>query len=128
MPMFGGEERTDGDVHNQYLPVLSLKRMDWHWKVFLPEGANRNHECAHPFKMTTVLEERFPPVLVAAAGYDLLRDWQLKYYEWLNEMKHNVRLLMYPDAIHGFYLYTKCEEWKKLVGEMKAFVDEHKSH
>ncbi|KAJ3696750.1 hypothetical protein LUZ61_000455 [Rhynchospora tenuis] len=126
-PMFGGEERTDGDIQNQNLPVLTMQRLDWYWKVILPEGADRNHEFAHPFGTTSKLEERFPPVLVFAAGYDILRDWQLKYYEWLNEMQHNVRLVKFPDSFHAFYLYTKCEEWKKLVEDMKTFIDEHKN-
>ncbi|KAJ4733803.1 alpha/beta-Hydrolases superfamily protein [Rhynchospora pubera] len=126
-PMFGGEKRTDGDIQNQNLPVLTMQRMDWYWKVILPEGADRNHEFAHPFGATTKLEERFPPVLVVAAGYDILRDWQLKYYEWLNEMQHNVRLVMFPDSFHAFYLSRQCEEWMKLIDEMKKFVEEHRS-
>ncbi|KAJ1696434.1 hypothetical protein LUZ63_004946 [Rhynchospora breviuscula] len=126
--MFGGEERTDADIQNQNLPAIRIERMDWYWKVFLPEGANRNHECAHPFGEKIQLEEQFPPVMVVSAGYDALRDWQLKYYEWLKEMKHDVKLAFYPDAIHGFFLFRECEEWPKLVDEMKQFIDEHRSH
>ncbi|KAF5194725.1 Gibberellin receptor gid1c [Thalictrum thalictroides] len=42
-PFFGGVERTDSEIQLKGVPIISVDRADWHWKVFAPEGANRDH-------------------------------------------------------------------------------------
>ncbi|GAY55862.1 hypothetical protein CUMW_167360 [Citrus unshiu] len=42
-PFFGGEERTQSEEDlNDITPLVSLKRTDWMWKAFWPEGSDRD--------------------------------------------------------------------------------------
>ena len=38
-----------------------------------------------------------------------------------------VRVLEYPDAVHGFHAFPELADSGKLVEEMKLFVKEHRS-
>ena len=42
------------------------------------------------------------PALIIAAGQDPLRDDAVRYAEALQQAGVAVRLLLYPDAVHGF--------------------------
>ncbi|XP_072147484.1 probable carboxylesterase 18 [Setaria viridis] len=47
-PYFGGEKRTPIEMRMEGVaPVANMRRSDWVWKAFLPEGSNRNHLAAH---------------------------------------------------------------------------------
>uniref|UniRef100_N1QT17 Putative gibberellin receptor GID1L3 n=1 Tax=Aegilops tauschii TaxID=37682 RepID=N1QT17_AEGTA len=47
-PCFGGEERTEAELRLEGVaPMLNMRRTDWSWRAFLPEGADRNHLPAH---------------------------------------------------------------------------------
>lgn len=47
-PCFGGEERTEAELRLEGVaPMLNMRRTDWSWRAFLPEGADRNHPAAH---------------------------------------------------------------------------------
>ncbi|KAJ3675499.1 hypothetical protein LUZ60_004541 [Juncus effusus] len=127
-PFFGGEERTEAEIRNQYMPVLTIPRIDWYWKAFLPQGADRNHEAAHVFgENSPKLEELFPPILVVVGGFDILKDWQLKYYDWLKRQGKNVKLVEYPEAIHAFYAFPNIEDSGKLIEVMTEFIGKQKS-
>ena len=38
-----------------------------------------------------------------------------------------VKVVEYPDAIHGFHAFPEIADTGKLVEEMKLFVEEHRS-
>jgi acetyl esterase/lipase len=127
-PYFGGEERTKAELRLEGVPVVSMARADWGWKVFLPEGADRNHEAAHVFGAAAEkLEEAFPPAMVVVGGYDPLQDWQKRYYEMLKARGKVAKLVEYPDVVHGFYGFTDFVESGKLIEEMKEFIREQRS-
>ncbi|KAJ3669610.1 hypothetical protein LUZ60_011560 [Juncus effusus] len=127
-PAFGGEDRTDSEIRLEGVPVLSMASIDWTWKAFLPEGADRNHDAVNVFdSIETGIEAAFPPVLVVVGGFDPLFDWQKRYYETLKEKEKKVKLVEYPNAIHAFYLFEKYEETQNLLKEMKSFVEENRS-
>lgn len=105
-PFFGGEERTESEIRLTRSPLITVERTDWHWKVFLPEGENRDHEAANVFgpKYTDISGLKgFPPTLLFVGGFDPLQDWQKRYFEGLKKSGITVKLVEYPHAIHAFY-------------------------
>lgn len=74
------------------------------------------------------LAEAFPPAMVVIGGFDLLKGWQARYVAALREKGKAVRVVEYPDAIHGFHAFPELADSGKLVEEMKQFVQEHSSN
>ena len=126
-PFFGGEERTDAEVALDRVSALSVAGTDHYWREFLPEGATRDHEAARVCGDGVELAEAFPPAMVVIGGFDLLKDWQARYVEALRRKGKPVRVLEYPDAVHGFHAFPELADSGKLVEEMKLFVKEHRS-
>ncbi|CAN6206270.1 unnamed protein product [Urochloa humidicola] len=126
-PFFGGEERTDAEVELDRVSALSVAATDYYWREFLPEGATRDHPAAHVCGDGVEVAEAFPPVTVAIGGFDLLKDWQARYVETLQGKGKAVRVVEYPDAVHGFHVFPELADSGKLVEEMKRFVQEHRS-
>ncbi|XP_052161518.1 probable carboxylesterase 18 [Oryza glaberrima] len=129
-PFFGGEERTEEEVGLDKASLsLSLARTDYFWREFLPEGATRDHAAARVCGGERVeLAEAFPPAMVVIGGFDLLKGWQARYVAALREKGKAVRVVEYPDAIHGFHAFPELADSGKLVEEMKLFVQEHSSN
>ncbi|CAN6169010.1 unnamed protein product [Urochloa humidicola] len=125
---FGGEERTAAELRLEGVaPVVNMRRSDWSWKAFLPEGADRNHQAAH----VTVeagpepdLAEAFPPAMVVVGGFDPLQDWQRRYAGMLRRKGKAVQVVEFPEAIHGFYIFPELADAGKVVKAIKAFMDE----
>ncbi|XP_062190021.1 probable carboxylesterase 18 [Phragmites australis] len=127
-PFFGGEERTGAEVAlDRAIPSLSMAVTDHFWREFLPEGATRDHEAARVCDEGVELAEAFPPAMVVVGGFDLLKDWQTRYVETLRGKGKAVRMVDYPDAIHGFHAFPELADSGKLMEEMKLFVQEHRS-
>ncbi|WOL14283.1 putative carboxylesterase 18 [Canna indica] len=128
-PYFGGEERTEAEVRLAGAPMVSVERTDWLWRAFLPEGADRDHEAVNVFgpRATGELEAALPEAMLVVGGFDPLQDWQRRYYEGMTTRGKAVRLLEYPDAIHGFYAFPELKQSEALIEEMKAFVEAHRS-
>ena len=106
---------------------LSVAAADYYWREFLPEGATRDHTAAHVCGEDAEVAESFPPAMVVIGGFDLLKDWQARYVEALRGMGKPVKVVEYPDAIHGFHAFPEIADTGKLVEEMKLFVEEHRS-
>ena len=123
-PFFGGEERTNSEVQFSKSPMLSLEQADWYWKAFLPDGSNRNHPAAHVFGPGAgdLPDEKFPMTLLIVGGRDQLRDWGMKYYEWLKESDKEVDLVEYPNAIHGFYAVPQLKDCSLLIRDVNDFI------
>ena len=127
-PFFGGEERTDSELRlDGAAPIVSIDRTDWMWRAFLPPGADRTHEAASfasPAAAAGLDSPAFPPVLVAIGGYDPLQDWQRRYGEMLRARGKYVRVVEYPDAIHGFYTIPMFDDARDLIIRIAEFVAE----
>ncbi|XP_023760676.1 probable carboxylesterase 18 [Lactuca sativa] len=125
-PFFGGEERTDSETRLAGTPLVSLKRTDWMWKAFLPEGEGFNRD--HPIinvsgpKAVDLSEIKLPPVMVVVAGFDVLRDWQIRYYEWLKKSGKEVCIFEYPNMCHAFYIFPELPESGQLIDKVKDFI------
>ncbi|KAL6657492.1 hypothetical protein ACP70R_005272 [Stipagrostis hirtigluma subsp. patula] len=125
-PYFGGEERTESELRLEGVaPVVNMRRSDWSWRAFLPEGADRNHPAAHVTGEAgpePELPEAFPPAMVVIGGLDPLQDWQRRYAAMLRRQGKAVRVVEFPEAIHGFYIFPELADAGELVKEIKAFM------
>ncbi|CAN6362691.1 unnamed protein product [Urochloa humidicola] len=128
-PFFGGEERTPAELRlgGGAAPIVSVARADWMWRAFLPPGADRTHEAADaasPAATAGIDSPAFPPVMVVVGGYDPLQDWQRRYGEMLRARGKDVRVVEYPDAIHGFYTIPWFDDARDLMVRIAEFVAE----
>lgn len=126
-PFFGGEERTEAEIELAGVDLLvSVSRTDWMWNAFMPEGEgmDRDHEVINVSGKNaaniSVLD--FPATLVVAAGFDSLKDWQRRYYEWLKNNGKEAYLVEYPNMIHAFYVFPELAESGHLISQLKDFI------
>ncbi|XP_076934788.1 putative carboxylesterase 18 [Bidens hawaiensis] len=125
-PFFGGVERTKSEKEYEVNVALSLNRTDWYWKVFMPTGEDYNRD--HPIinvsgpKAIDISNMEFPATIVVVAGFDVLKDWQKKYYEWLKNSGKEAYLVEYPNTCHGFYALPELPESGYLMSELKDFM------
>ncbi|KAL6841880.1 hypothetical protein ACP4OV_028392 [Aristida adscensionis] len=128
-PYFGGEERTAAELRLEGVaPVVNMRRSDWSWRAFLPEGADRNHPAAHVTGEAgpePELAEGFPPAMVVVGGLDPLQDWQRRYAGMLRRKGKAVRVVEFPGAIHAFYIFPELADAGPVVKDIKAFMDEN---
>ncbi|GJN10857.1 hypothetical protein PR202_ga28993 [Eleusine coracana subsp. coracana] len=128
-PFFGGEERTAAEVDfDRATPSLFAAATDYYWRAFLPVGAMRDHAAARVCGEGVELAAAFLPAMVVIGGFDLLKDWQARYAETLRDKGKNVRVVEYPDAVHGFHMFPELADSGKFMEEMKMFVEEHRSN
>ncbi|XP_071699787.1 probable carboxylesterase 18 [Rutidosis leptorrhynchoides] len=126
-PFFGGEERTNSEMElNGIAPILKMKHTDWFWNAFLPldEPQTRDHPLINVSGPNSVdiSKTDFPATMVVVAGFDILRDWQLRYYEWLKNSGKETYLVDYPNMFHVFNIFPELPESEKLLSEMKEFI------
>ncbi|KAI4347422.1 hypothetical protein L6164_008237 [Bauhinia variegata] len=123
-PFFGGVERTEAETRLVGMPLVSVPRTDWIWKVFLPDGSDRDHEAANVSgpNAVDISGMDYPKTLVVVAGFDPLRDWQKRYYEWLRKSGKEAQLIEYPDMIHAFYIFPELPESSQLITQVKDFI------
>ncbi|KAI3709251.1 hypothetical protein L2E82_39011 [Cichorium intybus] len=125
-PFFGGEERTDSEIRLTGAPVVSVKRTDWIWKAFLPEGEgfNRDHPIVNVSgpNAVDISEKDLPPIMVVVGGFDALHDWQKRYYDWLKKSGKEAYLLEFPNMCHAFYIFPELPESAQLIEQMRDFI------
>ncbi|WJX71686.1 hypothetical protein P8452_55656 [Trifolium repens] len=124
-PFFGGEERTEAEIRLEGSPLVSMARTDWHWKVFLPEGSDRDHGAANASgpNAENLSGLYYPDTLVFVAGFDPLKDWQKRYYDWLKKCGKKCELIEYPTMIHAFYIFPNLSESTQLILQVKDFIN-----
>ncbi|KAL8458408.1 hypothetical protein ACS0TY_036068 [Phlomoides rotata] len=131
-PFFGGEERTESEVRLKKAPVLDVKQTDWMWRLFLPEGEDRDHRAVNIWKNSEGEKEMktldFPDVLVIVGGYDPLQDWQRRYAEGMNKCGKEVEVIEYPNAFHGFYAFPQLTEFPAFVTSVTQFIHKKQSY
>lgn len=131
-PFFGGEGRTESEIKLDGTPLVSIKRTDWMWKAFLPqgEGFDRDHPIINVSgpKAVDISKIEFPPTMVVVSGFDALHDWQKRYYEWLKRSGKEVYLFDYPTMCHAFYIFPELPESTQLFGQMSEFINKISSN
>ncbi|KAI3836549.1 hypothetical protein MKX03_033037 [Papaver bracteatum] len=126
-PFFGGEERTESEIRLHGAPVIpSVQHCDRHWKMFVPEGSNRDHEAVNVFGPNSKTDlsklKAFPATLVFIGGFDPLQDWQRRYYDGLKSFGKEAYLVEYHNVIHAFYMIPDFQESFLLINEVKRFI------
>ncbi|KAJ0780555.1 putative carboxylesterase [Helianthus annuus] len=126
-PFFGGEERTDSEIRLAgSAPILSTKLTDWLWNAFMPLGEpyNRDHPIINVSGPNSVDISKmdFPATMVVVAGFDILRDWQIRYYKWLKKSGKEAYLVDYPNMFHDFCFFPELPESDQLILEVKDFL------
>ncbi|XWS41223.1 hypothetical protein CRYUN_Cryun17cG0062400 [Craigia yunnanensis] len=123
-PFFGGEERTDSELQLVGSLLVSVPRADWCWKAFLPKGSNRDHGAANVSgpNAEDISGLDFPETMVVVGGFDPLKDWQMRYYEWLRKSGKEASLMEYPNMIHAFYVFPHLPEAFHLVMQIEKFI------
>ncbi|XVF58907.1 hypothetical protein PTKIN_Ptkin07bG0103600 [Pterospermum kingtungense] len=123
-PFFGGEERTEAEKQLLGAFLVSVPRTDWCWKVFLPSGSNRDHGavnvCGPNAEDIGGLD--FPKTMVVVGGFDPLKDWQRRYYEWLKASGKEATLIEYENMMHAFYIFPELPEASQLIMQIKDFI------
>ena len=111
-PYFGGEESTAAEAEAEAMAPSSEfdpgKNFDQMWRLALPDGATRDHPAANPFgpESAPLDDVRFPPVLVAKAGRDRMRDRVAEYVARLRAMGKPVELAEFEGQGHGFFVFA----------------------
>ncbi|KAJ4967515.1 hypothetical protein NE237_019364 [Protea cynaroides] len=125
-PFFGGEERTESEIRLAKAPLISVERTDWMWKVFLPEGENRDHEAVNVSgsRAIDINGVKYPATMVVVGGFDPLQDRQRDFYKWLKRNGKTVKLVEYPNAIHAFYVFPELPEASEFITEARNFIHE----
>ncbi|KAI3694743.1 hypothetical protein L1987_77713 [Smallanthus sonchifolius] len=121
---FGGEKRTESEiVLDGTAPILTLKRTDWFWNAFLRAGDRDDGivNVSGPNALD-ISKIDFPPTMVVVGGFDILRDWQIRYYQWLKKSGKEAYLVDYANMFHVFFLYPELPESDQLISEVKGFV------
>ena len=85
-------------------PMLRRRTLDWYGRRYLPQGLETSLAYDDPQVSPLYASDHagLPPALIFAAGQDPLRDDALRYAEVLERARVPTRLVLYPEAIHGF--------------------------
>lgn len=85
-------------------PILTKAIMDWFGRRYLPQGLADSLTSDDPWvsPLFAVDHRDLAPALIIAAGQDPLRDDATRYGEALSVAGVANRVIIYPEAIHGF--------------------------
>ncbi|GAB2232261.1 hypothetical protein Droror1_Dr00011293 [Drosera rotundifolia] len=129
-PFFGGMDRTESEIRLRSNPVLTPEAADWCWRAFLPVGSDRDHPAVNVFGprategYLSALD--YPPTMLVIGGLDPLQDWQRRFRDGLARAGKAVRLVEYPDMMHGFYVMDpSLAEIEMLVREAREFIAQY---
>ncbi|KAK7364218.1 hypothetical protein VNO80_12718 [Phaseolus coccineus] len=124
-PFFGGQERLESEIRITQDPLVSLEVTDWYWKAFLPSGSDRDHEVVNVSGPNAVYISGldYPKTLLVVAGFDPIKDWQRRYYEWLRKSGKDIEIIEYPNMIHGFHLFPILPEASQFLSHVNHFIN-----
>lgn len=85
-------------------PVAGRPVLDWYGRQYLPQDGPNRLDYADPRISPIHAHDHrgLPPALLIAAGQDPLRDDAIRYGEVLTAAGVTNRVIVYPDALHGF--------------------------
>lgn len=128
-PFFGGEDRTKSETELAGVDVVvTTQRTNFMWNALMGEGYgdawDRNHQVINVSgpKAADISKVNLPATMVVVAGFDSLKDWQKRYYEWLKKSGKEAYLVEYPTTIHAFYIFPELPESTLLITELKNFI------
>ncbi|KAL6909962.1 hypothetical protein ACP4OV_001220 [Aristida adscensionis] len=114
---------------------FTLDMLDKFLALALPEGATKDHPFTCPMGTQAPPLESvpLPPLLVAVAENDLIRDTNLEYIDALRAAGKEVEVLINRGMSHSFYLNKYAvdmdpvtgERTRELIDAVKSFVSRH---
>ncbi|KAL6610216.1 hypothetical protein ACP70R_040185 [Stipagrostis hirtigluma subsp. patula] len=114
---------------------FTLDMLDKFLALALPEGATKDHPFTCPMGTQAPPLESvpLPPLLVAVAEHDLIRDTNLEYCDALRAAGKDVEVLINRGMSHSFYLNKYAvdmdpvtgERARELIDAVKGFVSRH---
>ncbi|CAM0905406.1 unnamed protein product [Alopecurus aequalis] len=109
MPAFFSEQPTQSELNTPATAFLTRKVSDTYCRLFLPTGADKDHQLVNPFAPDSPSLDTLDVgrMLVVAAEDDLLRDKNVEYAERLRaargEENDEVELLVFAGEEHAFF-------------------------
>lgn len=92
----------------------------------LPIGVNKDHPFSNPLAADapSLADAAIPPVMVAVASEDLLKDRGVAYYEALKKAGKEAELFMSENEGHVFFLQTEdADKVRPLFQGMANFLN-----
>ncbi|KAI9160316.1 hypothetical protein LWI28_007039 [Acer negundo] len=109
-------------------PLLTRDMVNKFMSLALPDGATKDFPITCPMgPLALPLDDlKFPPMLVAVAEMDLIRDSELEYCEAMKEASKEVEILVNHGMGHCFYLNPETTtQTNKLIEEIVNFIVKH---
>uniref|UniRef100_A0A2P2N3D6 Putative carboxylesterase 15 n=1 Tax=Rhizophora mucronata TaxID=61149 RepID=A0A2P2N3D6_RHIMU len=124
-PFFGGTVRTKSEAEGSKEAFLNLELIDRYWRLSIPVGDTTDHPLVNPFGPTSHKLELvdLDPILVVAAGCDLLKDRTLDYAERLKKWGKKIEYVEFEGQQHGFFTVNPTSDAaKKLMPVIQSFI------
>ncbi|CAM6108327.1 unnamed protein product [Calypogeia fissa] len=128
-PFFGSEQRTQAEITLANVPMLCTDATDWHWKAFLPDGADRDHPACNVFgpNASDISQLALPPIFLVKGTLDVLVDHQTNYESRMREMGKSIKAKNYVGGFHAFYIFIPVGTKIALacLADIKKFIQSH---
>lgn len=108
-PGFVREQRSKSEMETPpNLAMLSTELVDKMFSLTVPEGSTKDHPVSNPTGplAPNLQHMKLPPLLVAIADHDLLRDTQFEYCEAMKIAGKSVEVFKCKNVGHCFHLNT----------------------
>ena len=122
-PVVNGKLNLPSTEKNADAPVLTTSRMQY----FVDCYADNEADVLQPYFSPLLAENlsNLPSVLIITCEYDPLHDQAVKYAERLQEAGTEVKLLDYPQTIHGFVSFAPfCKDALPACAEIAKFINQ----
>ncbi|RDX67241.1 putative carboxylesterase 15, partial [Mucuna pruriens] len=127
-PFFYGTIRTKSEAEGPKDAFLNLELIDRYWRLCLPVGDTPDHPLVNPLgpNSKSLKAINLDPILVVAAGSDLLKDRTEDYARRLKEWGKDIEYAEFEGQQHGFFTNDpNSEPSNKLMLVVKQFVEKH---
>ena len=121
-PVVNGKLDLPSTEKNADAPVLTTSRMQY----FVDCYADNEADVLQPYFSPLLAEDlsNLPPALIITCEYDPLHDQAVKYAKSLQEAVTKVKLLDYPQTIHGFISFAPfCQDALPACAEIAEFIN-----
>ncbi|KAG0453380.1 hypothetical protein HPP92_024684 [Vanilla planifolia] len=133
-PGFVRSRRSPSEARREWeTPFLTLDMLDKFLALGLPDGEGKDHPYTCPMGDEAPPMEKIhvPPMLVAVAEKDLIRDTEMEYCEAMTKAGKKVEVLFQKGVGHSFYLNKfavdgdsiTAKRTEELIQAIKDFVD-----
>ncbi|GLJ47325.1 hypothetical protein SUGI_0999190 [Cryptomeria japonica] len=121
-PFFGGEEMAESEKRPEVLKFVQLSNSLWN--ISLPVGSSRDQPFCNPAVLPMKPGLKLPPVLVAVAGKDELKERGEMFYEYLRSWGKEAELMVEEGGVHGYHvMFPEYEGTPRLIQRVSDLVN-----